>query len=46
MTFYQLLGLTVASAAGVLVMCLLLIFCYVAGSPSIARDNEQIKESD
>lgn len=25
---------------------LLLMFCYVAGSPSIARDNEQIKESD
>jgi len=25
---------------------LLLIFCYVAGCPSIARDNEQIKESD
>lgn len=29
MTFYQLLGLTVASAAGVLVMCLLLIDAYV-----------------
>ena len=25
---------------------LILIGCYVAGCPSIARDNEQIKESD
>jgi hypothetical protein len=25
---------------------LLLMFCYVAGCPSITRANEQIKESD